>query len=119
MERPPPLAAGENSRLVSFQTVSGCRRSPRLLRCSWVPPTAVPSGSDAGQATVRLRKNESAKPDESSPLGPVGPASPEPVSIVTPLLLALTYALRSFMIAAALWKPFSGAPKLCVITLPR
>jgi hypothetical protein len=56
------LAAGELNRLVSFHTVSGSNLLPLASTCSWVPPIAVTSGSVAGQATARCRKNVAAKP---------------------------------------------------------
>src|ERR1700690_377720 len=50
---PPPPAAGEPSSAVSFQTLSGAVRAPIAFRCSWVPPTAVTSGSLDGQSIER------------------------------------------------------------------
>ena len=49
IERPPPPAAGLPRKFVSFQALSGSKRWPARFRCNCVPPTAVTSGSLAGQ----------------------------------------------------------------------
>jgi len=63
---PPPPASGlgpgapatnslAGALKVSFQTVAGVRLPPPAARCSWVPPTAVTSGSLSGQDVTRCR----------------------------------------------------------------
>jgi len=77
------------NRLVSFHTVSGSNLLPLASRWSWVPPSAVTSGSVAGQSLARCRKNVAAKPWAVRVLAPVAPASPVPASTVTPFFDAL------------------------------
>src|SRR5208282_383865 len=63
---PPPLASGFGPESpttnplvavlkVSFQTVGGATLSPAALRCSWVPPTPVTSGSLSGHDVTGCR----------------------------------------------------------------
>ena len=42
----------------SCQTLSGAVRLPSSLRCSWVPPMPVTSGSDAGQSIAPVEEQQ-------------------------------------------------------------
>ena len=86
--------------LRSCQTLSGAVRSPLSLRCSWVPPTPVISGSDEGQAVAAVEEQQItsfglAQPDVGSQISSVAPWSPLADSTVTPWRSALKYAERS------------------------
>ena len=57
---------------VSFHTVSGEVWLPFASRCSWVPPTAVTSGSLGGQVVVgKVKYVEPSSPTLAAPLSPV------------------------------------------------
>src|ERR1700689_2169669 len=126
VDTPPPVARAlgsgspekalfRASLVLSFPPRSAWVRWPVDSRDSWVPPTAVTSGSEAGQSTARWVYSSVPAALESS----VAPASPVAASTVTWFLSALKYALRSARIEAALGKVGSVAPKLWLITWPR
>src|SRR5215469_423041 len=81
----------------------------------YVPPTAVTSGSDAGQMTVG---NGTVVGFFVGVLIALAvPSSPELARTVTPLAAAETKACRRFKSDCVLLKPSSVAPKLCVMTV--
>src|ERR1700757_3953989 len=104
LDRPPPLdpqvKTGPGTPIVelrSFQTLSGAVRSPAALRCSWVPPTDVTSGSDSGQEIVLVEEQQIkscgfAQPELGLQISSVEPWSPLPARTVTLCWAALKYA---------------------------
>src|SRR6516225_9802360 len=81
----------------------------------YVPPTAVTSGSEAGQLTVGKGKGDGFFTGVFGELAE--PPSPELASTVTPLAAAEMNACRRFSSDCVLLKLSSAAPKLCVMTV--